>query len=1154
MVNYLNYSDPLIIVWRKGDASDPYSDKSESWKVINNVVTLAEIPDEFNHVVISGYTEVRSEDVSIPASNQFIVNYQNGMITFNASENGKTISAQYKGKGIILYPASRIYVETDVPNIFKTLQEVVNNSQGIADALKNLTEVLASAKLTKSELETDITVGNALKTSLGSIISDANSIKMELSKLLADVAPAKSLIDASVTTANTLKTALDESITSAGAKKNDLEGSITTGSALKLALDTAITDGGALKTGLDGDLSQGNKLKVDLDTLINTATTQKTDLDTVITTATNKKIALDESVKSSEASKNSLDASVASAAAAKAGIDSSVSAASTLKTNLDASISTGATLKTGLDGTVTNAVAINTTLNGSVIAGQNKIEQVDSKLGEMTTAINNTNSAIGNSNDVAVRLSVFENFSGTKVYYPLNKVAYSGSSYVCIKETTAGTLPSNQIFWTMIAQAGSGNVSSVNGDGTGDLIVANPTSAVQIALNTGIGANKIVKQDSSGKVTADILKDGDTNLVVTSMDKTKWDRIADSVSKTSLAVPNGVATLGSDGLVPVSQLPKISSLTVVNTNEEFEALKPQAHSVGDAVMVKNFINRLDVPKILSSTVVTGSGSQYIPAGTSTFYVEGLNSDGKTSGVTAAYAIPQGSNPTPSSSYTLQMTISIPANVVTIKVYVKYGSITKTFSLSGVNSIPVTPNTQYIFDPTVGSWTTGFTGSTLPTSNTVQPPETTIFTWNGNLFIQDVTKTKVAASLGYYPAQTYIVDSMTVLNNIKGLNNGDRGYVKKISSSSTYTTLTSDLKAYFTVKNDRGGFNSDIKFAILTTTDLGESAPVYVDIAIPSGGYSNARVDINFSGHKLLSRAKNVTVLRSTDGGVLWYLVKSSPIILGQWVTTDSGFATANLTKTFTANASDLYVKQSTFTYDSTIQSWIRDSNTSRVINVFLPSDLPSISSVSNIGDIGVVYASSQEVQIPKPLATVSNITLSRDANIVSSIGTGSTMDLHFAFTAFTDVGETDATFVKIPKADLPSGSGNIIATINVSDIYPSGSYGIRVYATVTSSEVTPSNSNFKLAGVLTGGYDSFIYNFSWKGNESPPTVNTAYKNKYSSMYYFDGALHQKAYSLSPTELSNVMSSGNFQFKNNIYIGTTAPLNPTPNMIWIDTTY
>lgn len=58
---------------------------------------------------------------------------------------------------------------------------------------------------------------------------------------------------------------------------------------------------------------------------------------------------------------------------------------------------------------------------------------------------------------------VWENYNNSKTYKPLNKVAYQGSSYICILQST-GNLPTNSTYWLMIAQKGQ------DGLGSGDML------------------------------------------------------------------------------------------------------------------------------------------------------------------------------------------------------------------------------------------------------------------------------------------------------------------------------------------------------------------------------------------------------------------------------------------------------------------------------------------------------------------------------------------------------------------------------------------------------------------------------------------------------------------------------------------------------------
>lgn len=146
---YLEYNDPLTIIWRKGTVEDPYVDRIDSLPVINNQITLLEIPDPFAKVLISGYTEISQDTFSKKKtieSNEFLVNYQNGNIQFNPSEEGKTLVETYKGRGLIMYPASRIYAMISRnPDVVQSLQDIIEEAlEKIADAEVSITNVDAA--------------------------------------------------------------------------------------------------------------------------------------------------------------------------------------------------------------------------------------------------------------------------------------------------------------------------------------------------------------------------------------------------------------------------------------------------------------------------------------------------------------------------------------------------------------------------------------------------------------------------------------------------------------------------------------------------------------------------------------------------------------------------------------------------------------------------------------------------------------------------------------------------------------------------------------------------------------------------------------------------------------------------------------------------
>lgn len=154
---YFQYNDPIVIVWRNGTPEDPYVDISESRNIINNLMVLTEIPDEFTHVSIDGYTEIYE---GVPQEYEFIVNYRNAVIRFHPSQEGKIPVATYKGRGIIQYPAERIYAHRKgMPDVVQNLQEIIDNHQIAIDVEARLAEL--EQQIRDAIIETDNATENA---------------------------------------------------------------------------------------------------------------------------------------------------------------------------------------------------------------------------------------------------------------------------------------------------------------------------------------------------------------------------------------------------------------------------------------------------------------------------------------------------------------------------------------------------------------------------------------------------------------------------------------------------------------------------------------------------------------------------------------------------------------------------------------------------------------------------------------------------------------------------------------------------------------------------------------------------------------------------------------------------------------------------------
>lgn len=139
--NYLEFENPIHIIWRKGTPEDPYVDRLDIMPVVNQRIILSEIPDKLTPLRIANMKEINHQrfiDDTIEP-NEFYCDYTNGFVYFHISKEAETLSIAYKGRGVILYPASRIYTVSG-NNVHETLQEVIEKTYRQVDELIERTE------------------------------------------------------------------------------------------------------------------------------------------------------------------------------------------------------------------------------------------------------------------------------------------------------------------------------------------------------------------------------------------------------------------------------------------------------------------------------------------------------------------------------------------------------------------------------------------------------------------------------------------------------------------------------------------------------------------------------------------------------------------------------------------------------------------------------------------------------------------------------------------------------------------------------------------------------------------------------------------------------------------------------------------------------
>jgi len=276
------FNNPLLYELREGSALDPYIPLSTTSVIVSNKIVLSELPNQFEGVTISGYAESKSPSGLIATT--FYVNYINGIVSFASSENGKTVTANFKGRGIIQIPAERVY-STDGNDVTQTLQNMINTGSVAIESLGGLTAAISTAQDLETELDSDIATGNVLKSDLDSRFTTADTKKTALDLSISNSNTSKTNLDASIVTSGVSKTALDLSNTNAGITKSNLDLSNTTALATKVSLDGSNTTALGTKTALDLSDTTANSTKNNLDNSISSATIINGTLDGTISTA-----------------------------------------------------------------------------------------------------------------------------------------------------------------------------------------------------------------------------------------------------------------------------------------------------------------------------------------------------------------------------------------------------------------------------------------------------------------------------------------------------------------------------------------------------------------------------------------------------------------------------------------------------------------------------------------------------------------------------------------------------------------------------------------------------------------------------------------------------------------------------------------------------
>ena len=179
-INYLDFNNPIHVIWRSGLPNDPFIDRLDITRVVNQRVALLEIPDELYRVRIPSMFEINYEKFikNSLGENEFYCDYTNGFVYFNRAKEAETVSIVYKGRGVILYPSSRI-LHYDGTNGSETLFEIIEKS-------KTQVQELISQTSNFEEVLDGMIIATNLTKEATDIVLDTNDIAEQHIELIKD--------------------------------------------------------------------------------------------------------------------------------------------------------------------------------------------------------------------------------------------------------------------------------------------------------------------------------------------------------------------------------------------------------------------------------------------------------------------------------------------------------------------------------------------------------------------------------------------------------------------------------------------------------------------------------------------------------------------------------------------------------------------------------------------------------------------------------------------------------------------------------------------------------------------------------------------------------------------------------------------------------
>jgi hypothetical protein len=207
VANKFDYNESVITRRRTGTIDDPYVELTESHQVFGNIVSLREIPNKQEKVVVKGgnITWVEKEK-GIPSPTQFVVDYEDGLVTFHESNNGKQLQFEYKGTGLRYIPIKMIYTRQEDGEILETLNDIVEAGRDSIENLKDVNATIENAETAIDNANTAATNANSKATLAQNKIDLLTGLETDINQSIIDSETATTNAATAANNANTKAT------------------------------------------------------------------------------------------------------------------------------------------------------------------------------------------------------------------------------------------------------------------------------------------------------------------------------------------------------------------------------------------------------------------------------------------------------------------------------------------------------------------------------------------------------------------------------------------------------------------------------------------------------------------------------------------------------------------------------------------------------------------------------------------------------------------------------------------------------------------------------------------------------------------------------------------------------------------------------------